>query len=395
MNPGDIVAPWAGSSAPAYFKDPNGYLLAANPAFRRKFAWAGTDDPRGSCSRLVHPEDLPVYVEMGDALAKPPHRTQRSQRWQTPQGWRWLSWEESLQFGPGGEAIGILAVGQDITRQKIAEEMWLKLSRAVEQCPVGIAITDPAGRAQYVNPRFAAAIGRSLEEVVTGNTPVLQEGHPDAASFEQVLDLVRAGHDWRGDLSRVNAEGATVWESVQISSIRGHHGEITNLLCLREDITLRKRVEEEQRRSSQAGAGGRAAADRPAPRTGETILVVDDEAILREILQAALTSLGYQVLAAASAAEAIAVVKDGGQSIHAAFLDLNMPGGSGTGVLKVIRADRPFLPVIILSGHEEDEVRALIGGDPLTDSLSKPFRMSQVIEVLRKLLERSKTARLV
>jgi PAS domain S-box-containing protein len=459
-DPETLLAPWAGSLAPAYFRDPAGTLLAANPAFRRKFGWARKDGLPGQLLRLVHPEDLAPYLETAEKLARPPHRTLTSHRWQTPQGWRWLAWEESITFGADDQPLGVLAVGQDITRQKIAEELWLKLSRAVEQCPVGIAIADAAGRAQYVNPKYAATVGRSLEEILDSNWQVLRDGHPDEAAYQEFLSRVRAGHEWSGHLNRVTADGSTVWESVQVSSIRGPRGEITNLLCVREDITAQKRLEESLRRNqptealaAQAGklahdfnnliavidgyaallANGSSDAARTArylaqiaktsrkaieltahlraltearipapadptepaaPAGRETILVVDDEEILREVLRAALTPLGYQILTAASAAEAVAAVHDRAQTIDAVFLDLHMPGGSGAGVMQTIRTHRPFAPVIIVSGADEGEVREAIGGDPLADSLAKPYRIKQAVELLRQLLDRSKSARL-
>ena len=74
------------------------------------------------------------------------------------------------------------AVGHDITRQRLAEELYVKLSRAVEQCPIAIVITDADGRAQYVNPNSTRPPATRLEDILEKNVQVLREGHPSTRS---------------------------------------------------------------------------------------------------------------------------------------------------------------------------------------------------------------------
>jgi two-component system, cell cycle sensor histidine kinase and response regulator CckA len=75
------------------------------------------------------------------------------------------------------------------------------LSRALEQSPVSIVITDLDGHAQYVNSKFTAVTGRTLEDILDRNIEVLRDGHTDSASFENFCTTVRAGGEWRGELS--------------------------------------------------------------------------------------------------------------------------------------------------------------------------------------------------
>jgi PAS domain S-box-containing protein len=162
-----------------------------------------------------------------------------------------MAWEETALFGGTGLPIAIRAVGHDITRQRLAEELYLKLSRAVEQSPVAVIITDADGRVQYVNPKYTQSSGHTLEEIVERNLPVLRQGHPTEEHFKEFWAAVREGKEWHGELASRRADGTTIWESVQVSSLRGPGGEITNLLCLREDISSRKKLEEQLRQAQK------------------------------------------------------------------------------------------------------------------------------------------------
>jgi PAS domain S-box-containing protein len=249
--PEALLGPWTDATAPVYCRDLTGRVLAANSAFMRKFGRTTTELPGLTAQSLINSDDMPMYHSAAAELARSPHQAARSHRWLTPQGWRWMSWEESTLFNSEGTAIAVRAIGHDITRQRLSEELYLKLSRAVEQSPVSVVITDADGRVQYVNPKFTQISGYTLEEIVEGNLPILREGHPSEESYQEFWAAVRAGRDWEGELTHQRPGGATVWESVQVSCLRGPMGEITNLLCLREDITIRRRLEEQLRQAQK------------------------------------------------------------------------------------------------------------------------------------------------
>jgi len=249
--PASALSAWATSSSPAYCRDLSGRLLAANVAFTRKFGRGVSVPAQDSVLPLIHPEDMAVYASAEAELKKPPHQVTRSHRWLTPQGWRWMSWEETVLIDEDGEPVAVRAVGHDITRQRLAEELYVKLSRAIEQCPVAIVITDAEGRTQYVNPKFTDVSGYTLEECLETDTRVLREGHPDEESYRRFMETVTSGKEWQGELMRERPDGRKIWESVQVSCIRNAVGEITNLLCLHEDITERKQLEEELRQSQK------------------------------------------------------------------------------------------------------------------------------------------------
>jgi PAS domain S-box-containing protein len=246
----NLLGAWSASVFPVYCRDPEGRLLAANRAFLGKFSLSRGGQP-ATVHELLHPEDAAGLAAGLVALRLPPHRSTREQRWRTPQGWRWITWEEIALFDAAGALCGVQAVGFDITRQRVAEELYLKLSRAVEQSPIAIIITDAEGRTQYVNARYTQISGYTLEDILERNLAVLREGHPDEEAFQQFWRTVSAGGQWQGELTRQHKDGTAIWEAVQVSCLRNPAGEIINLLCLREDITARRQLEHQLRQAQK------------------------------------------------------------------------------------------------------------------------------------------------
>ena len=242
---------WETSADSAYCRSLDGHILAANLTFARKFGRAPASLTGASVSDLLHPDDLPALQATNVELRRPPYRAAGEHRWRTPQGVRWFAWEETGLRDDSGAVFAIRAVGRDITRQRLAEEQFYRLSRAVEQSPVSIVITDLDGRAQYVNSKFTAVSGHTLEDLLDSDIEVLRDGHPNEASFQRFWETVRAGGEWRGELSTRRGDGGTVWESVKVSCLRNPNGEITNYLCLREDVSERKRLEHELRQAQK------------------------------------------------------------------------------------------------------------------------------------------------
>jgi len=242
---------WETSADSAYCRDLAGRILAVNLSFARKFGRAAASLTDSNVVDMLHPDDLPALQASTAELARPPHRASGEHRWRTPQGVRWFAWEETALRDDAGAIVAIRAVGRDITRQRLAEEQFYRLSRAVEQSPVSIVITDLDGHAQYVNSKFTAVSGHTLEDLLDSNIEVLRDGHPNEASFQRFWETVRAGGEWRGELSTRRGDGGTVWESVKVSCLRSPAGEITNYLCLREDVSERKRLEHELRQAQK------------------------------------------------------------------------------------------------------------------------------------------------
>ena len=247
----ELVAPWQNSVELVLVRSPEGRTLAVNEAFARKFgiprpAWTGRNP-----AALLHPDDVADWTAAITRLAHPPYRGSHEHRWQTAQGWRWLSWEELAVRDTEGSIVAYRSVGRDVTKRRLAEEHYHKLANAVDQSPFSIVVTTPDGRVQYVNPKFTHSTGYTLEEIFEKEIPVLREGHASDESFREFEQTVAAGRKWSGELCTRCKDGRNLWEFVQVSPIRNHADEITHLLSMREDITERKKLEDQLRQAQK------------------------------------------------------------------------------------------------------------------------------------------------
>ncbi len=126
----------------------------------------------------------------------------------------------------------------------------------------------------------------------------------------------------------------------------------------------------------------------PARRNIEqaTVLVVDDEDIMRRAAERVLRKLGVDVVMARDGIEAIEVFKTQSNRIDIVLLDLNMPKMSGDEALEHIRSIDPHIPVIISSGHTRAVDHAPGESDAPLLYLQKPYTLSMVARVLNQLL---------
>lgn len=118
-----------------------------------------------------------------------------------------------------------------------------------------------------------------------------------------------------------------------------------------------------------------------------TLLVVDDEPSIRELLSASLRFAGFHVLAAADGHEALD--HQAGAQIDLAVLDIMLPDMDGFEVLRRLRERAPDLPVLFLTARDDikDKVQGLtVGGD---DYITKPFSLEEVVARIRAVLRRT------
>ncbi len=124
------------------------------------------------------------------------------------------------------------------------------------------------------------------------------------------------------------------------------------------------------------------------PSTGrETILVVEDEDALRELVAHILKSRGYHVLQAADGGSAIALNRQYGSPIDLILCDVIMPGLSGPEVVKQVRSDRPGLKALYVTGYAESEVLDCGGPGCATRILLKPYTPDTLFSAVRQMLD--------
>jgi nitrogen-specific signal transduction histidine kinase len=123
------------------------------------------------------------------------------------------------------------------------------------------------------------------------------------------------------------------------------------------------------------------------PGGQESLLVVDDEGPLRNLLKVAFVRKGYRVVSASDGLEAIDLINDPACTIDAVLLDFNMPGATGLQVMKAISVRRPGLKVLVLSGHLTPQIRAEFEQLGQKDFVNKPYALDELGRHLRALLD--------
>ncbi len=118
---------------------------------------------------------------------------------------------------------------------------------------------------------------------------------------------------------------------------------------------------------------------------GETILVVDDEAAIRDVLRALLAALNFKVLTAADGAEALLLVAEHREELRAVITDLHMAGMDGLNFVRAIRSMLPGTGILVASGYMEDAQRHEFRGLGVNAMLSKPFTQETLVAALEAL----------
>ena len=117
-----------------------------------------------------------------------------------------------------------------------------------------------------------------------------------------------------------------------------------------------------------------------------TVLVVDDEQVVRELARRALERHGYTVLMADGGASAIDVFKRHPGEISLVVLDLSMPNMSGEEVLPELRKIRPEVKVVVSSGYSESEAMPLFEGQRVSGFVQKPYTSKAIAEKVKDCL---------
>jgi PAS domain S-box-containing protein len=195
---------------------------------------------------LIHPDDI------GHVRATIAESARTLNRWRddfrvcrTRLGEIWVEGHSVPQREPDGSTLWHGFV-QNITERKQMEEKLRQLSRAVEQSPASIVITDPAGGIEYANRKFIEVTGYSLEEVLGKNSRILKSGDKSPEAYRELWQTIAAGKEWRGEFHNKKKNGEHYWESASISPIRDLAGRTTHYVAVKEDITARKHTEAER-----------------------------------------------------------------------------------------------------------------------------------------------------
>ncbi|HLP18288.1 MAG TPA: PAS domain S-box protein, partial [Bacteroidota bacterium] len=161
----------------------------------------------------------------------------------------WYSLKAVPEFDDTGAVLSVLTFARDITERKHTEDELRRISHIVEQTPASVVVTDTTGIIQYVNSKFMSVTGYTRDEIYGQNPRILKSGDLSLENYKHMWETITSGNEWRGEFHNKTKDGEYYWESALISPIRDSKGTITHFVAIKEDITQRKRAEEEFKRS--------------------------------------------------------------------------------------------------------------------------------------------------
>jgi CheY-like chemotaxis protein len=127
-----------------------------------------------------------------------------------------------------------------------------------------------------------------------------------------------------------------------------------------------------------------------SPSGNGTILVVDDETLVRRIAKAALEHHGYKVMLAESGHEGIELFRSKASEVSLVLLDMNMPAMGGENAFEHLKKIRPDVRVIVSSGYNEAMAIERLGGKSVAGFIQKPYTSRQLAEKVKRVLEPGK-----
>lgn len=139
----------------------------------------------------------------------------------------------------------------ELAERKIIEQKLRKLAQAIEQSPTSIVITDLDGKIEYVNPSFSQITGYSFEEATGQNPRILKTDQTRPRIHIELWQALKEGKEWRGEFVNRKKDGSVYYENAIIRPVFDENGIATNYLAIKEDITHRKKIEAELRKSEQ------------------------------------------------------------------------------------------------------------------------------------------------
>ncbi len=197
---------------------------------------------------LLHPDDLEKAnaVFLTHLKSNVPYDIEYQLRTKAGE-YRWFHARGKSLRNEQGRVYRTSGSVTDVTEQKQNEEELRKLSTAVEQSPATVVITDVEGNIEYVNPKFTETTGYTKEEALGKNPRILKSDNVPPGFYKEMWETIIAGDEWRGEFQNKKKNGDLYWEQSSISPIRDSSGIITHFLAVKEDITERKKRDEEFR----------------------------------------------------------------------------------------------------------------------------------------------------
>jgi CheY-like chemotaxis protein len=166
--------------------------------------------------------------------------------------------------------------------------------------------------------------------------------------------------------------------STVLGVVRGHKGALHIVSSTSEGTSVKVGLMAEQ---------GMSAPDRSTESAPEKplVLLADDEETVLDVVSRLLGTLGFRVIPARNGEQVLEAYRQN-PTIQLALIDMSMPKMGGDQAMRQLREAAPQLPIVLMSGYPEGDVKSQFAGVPLVSYLQKPFRLPALIDMVRKVL---------
>lgn len=220
---------------PCVLMDDKGRIERANPAAEVLLGYAKGEMVGLDLNTLIAPEDRHYFQEFlttQDTDMFPLVFTGLKKNGERYQG----EVASTKFFNMNGKQISISLV-RDLTDRIALTNKILNLSKAIEQSPSTVVITDTDGNISYVNPKFSEVTGYHYREVLGKNPRILKSGKIPKRQYEKMWNTISNGEIWRGEFLNRTKDGSFYWEVASIAPVKEDCGTIISYIKVAEVVT--------------------------------------------------------------------------------------------------------------------------------------------------------------
>jgi PAS domain S-box-containing protein len=156
---------------------------------------------------------------------------------------RWVCNTPVLRYNAEGELVGYDGLIADITERKKAEQIILRLQKAVESSKTCIIITTINGDIEYANPFFTELTGYLPDEYIGKNPRILKSSYHPKEFYQDLWETIKSGKTWEGEICNRKKNDDLYWEKAIISPIINENKSIINFVAVKTDITEQKQTD--------------------------------------------------------------------------------------------------------------------------------------------------------
>lgn len=219
-----------------------GVILTINETVKKIGNWEKHELIGKTITEFVHPDDHKILLKkMRSTLSGNPE-DEYEVRIKIKDGSYIIGAVKTNILITDGEISGILGFIRDVTKRKEIEKRVTIFSKASDQSPVSIIITDLDGEISYVNNKFIQTFGCSKNEIFLFEAKDLIASEVSDEEYKKMWMDVKSTEIWQGEYYSKNRNGELFWEAVSITPIKDENGDTICYVIIKIDITKRKNM---------------------------------------------------------------------------------------------------------------------------------------------------------